>query len=570
MMRPRLLLTTRAWLARAYNVPHEARTAIVARMLEGHARNAPAYWLQLGIAMALATLGLALNGTAVVIGAMLVSPLMSPIVELGMGLAVGSPLLAIRSAVRTLGSVVIVIVGSALITAALPFHEVTQEIAARASPTALDLLIAVFCALAAAFTTLRGTSDGAASAAGTAVAIALVPPLCVVGFGLGAHEREIAAGALLLFTANLCAILAFTVLTFWVFAFNLVDIHRLEATRLEDTEPLSRSVRWGRALFGSRYGRWLRLLVPIALIVLVWMPLTRALHQVTWQVRTRSKILRLVHALPLADRAVRSSVLVEHGTVRVRLAVVARPAEAHALRATLVKQIAGVDVPKPDVEVVTVPDLAAMADLVRSMREPVPQVVVPRPSAFSELQAEVKELLSTAWPRAAAGELRHWRLEVAAEDALRLEVTHVGSPLGEAGESLLASLAGDRLDHSVKISDVALPKEALTAALEDGARWLPSLASAVAWLRADPLLGACVLLPELRAARSRGSKRVGTREGDLAAVYRAAHAELAKIPPAQVTIAPGERWSVQLQPPSCGPSGTTEGKRGDVPPTATP
>ena len=238
LTRRRLLRAVRVRLSKSFDISAEARTAIVERMLEGHARSAPNYWLQLCIALGLATLGLVLNGTAVVIGAMLVSPLMGPIIELGMGLAVGSPLLAIRSLVRTFWSIVVVIAGAALITAALPFHEVTQEIAARTSPTALDLLVAVFCALAAAFMTLRSASDSASAAAGTAIAIALVPPLCVAGFGVGTMDGAIARGALLLFTANLCGILLFAALTFWLFGFNLVDTRHLEEQRLDGDEPM--------------------------------------------------------------------------------------------------------------------------------------------------------------------------------------------------------------------------------------------------------------------------------------------------------------------------------------------
>ena len=85
----------------------------------------------------------------------------------------------------------------------------TRALTTRTSPTALDLLVAVFCAIAAAYAQVRSGSDTTATAAGTAIGIALVPPLCVVGYGLGTRSREIASGAALLFTANLCAILLF-------------------------------------------------------------------------------------------------------------------------------------------------------------------------------------------------------------------------------------------------------------------------------------------------------------------------------------------------------------------------
>ncbi|MEO7457694.1 MAG: DUF389 domain-containing protein, partial [Gemmatimonadaceae bacterium] len=128
-------------------IDEAGRSDTVMTMLANNARRAPGYWIQLSLSAGIATLGLVLNSTAVVIGAMLVSPLMGPIVELGMGFAVGSPLLLMRAFVRVTLSMVIATAFAALLTVALPFHEITAEISARIAPTALDLLVAAFCAL---------------------------------------------------------------------------------------------------------------------------------------------------------------------------------------------------------------------------------------------------------------------------------------------------------------------------------------------------------------------------------------------------------------------------------------
>src|SRR6478735_5093010 len=146
-------------IAAALDVDEKQRAQTVMTMIENNARHAPGYWLQLLLSMGIATLGLVLNSTAVVIGAMLISPLMGPILEVGMGFAVGSPFLVLRAAIRVTLSIIIVIASAALLTRFLPIHEVTSEIASRTAPTALDLLIAIFCALAAAYTTVRPTSD---------------------------------------------------------------------------------------------------------------------------------------------------------------------------------------------------------------------------------------------------------------------------------------------------------------------------------------------------------------------------------------------------------------------------
>lgn len=117
-----------------------ARRDTVVAMLESNARRVPGYWIQLALSTGIATFGLVLNSTAVVIGAMLVSPLMGPLLELGMGFAVGSSLLVLRAALRVVVSVLFVVGGATVITSFVPFHEVTAEVAARTAPTALEQL----------------------------------------------------------------------------------------------------------------------------------------------------------------------------------------------------------------------------------------------------------------------------------------------------------------------------------------------------------------------------------------------------------------------------------------------
>ncbi|MGB1275905.1 MAG: DUF389 domain-containing protein, partial [Nannocystaceae bacterium] len=240
--------------ARAIGVSRWDRERIVGEMLKQHVSDTVSYWLQLFLSVGIATLGVVLNSTGVVIGAMLIAPLMGPIIGLGMGLAVGSPFLTLRSWVRVTTSIIGVIALAALVTVLLPFHEVTAEITARTSPTVLDLAVAVFCALAAGFTTVRQSGDSAAAAAGVAIGIALVPPLCVSGFGLGTGQGSIFGGALLLFTANLFAILFITAILFLCLGFNAVNAARHEAKEITATGPIAKIAAKIRALFGTRYG----------------------------------------------------------------------------------------------------------------------------------------------------------------------------------------------------------------------------------------------------------------------------------------------------------------------------
>ncbi|MDF2773268.1 MAG: hypothetical protein K0S86_2763 [Geminicoccaceae bacterium] len=475
-------------------------------MLDSNARRAPGYWLQLFLATGIATLGLALGSTAVVIGGMLVSPLMGPIVELGMGFAVGSSLLVIRSFLRVFLSAVGVVASAALITLALPFHEVTAEIAARTSPTLLDLLIAVFCALAAAYTTVRQTADTTAAAAGTAIGIALVPPLCVVGYGLGTAAGATASGAALLFTANFSAIVLFAVLSFLALGYNQVGAASLEHDYLET--PSTRTDRAAgrahialRSVFGSRYGMAMRLVVPAVVLATVAVPLSRALDEVAWEVRVRDAIRRM-----LADespRAVQSALTVERNTVALRLLIVGSPEHAVRLQEKLAVGIASVAGVPPSVSVTAVPDVDVLnATLATESRAAAPATVR---VDLAEAERQVAAALAAAWPASSAGPLLGWSLELSAGRIPHVIVRHLGIPLGTPAEEMLArSLAGP-LRMSVRVLDVALPPTLVAATPSDTA-WLSRALYVLGEIARVDSVRACVTRP-MRLPRDR--RRIG-------------------------------------------------------------
>jgi uncharacterized hydrophobic protein (TIGR00271 family) len=172
----------------------DRRTPLVRAMLHRPRGDAAGYWLQLVIAAALASLGLALDSTAVVIGAMLIAPLMRLIVELAMGLATGSTPLVFRTGVRAIASIIVVVAAAAAFSWMLPFHEVTAELLARTAPSILDLFVAAACALAGAYAVVIASSDVATTAAGTSIGISLVPPLCTAGYGLSTGDWDMAGG----------------------------------------------------------------------------------------------------------------------------------------------------------------------------------------------------------------------------------------------------------------------------------------------------------------------------------------------------------------------------------------
>src|SRR4051812_26353691 len=272
----------------------ESRAVLVAGMLRREPREAAAYWLKLVVAVGIATLGLVVGSTAVIIGAMLIAPLMTPIVGLALGLATGSPFLVLRSSGRIVFSVVLVILGAAAITLLVPIHELNAEISSRASPTVLDLAIAVFCALAGVLASLRPGSDTATTAAGTSISVSLVPPLCASGYGVGTGAWSIAAGAALLFLTNLVAIALVGTCAFVLAGFNRVDVVALERRELAEGDHDSRVARWLAKklsrLFASRGGPLLRLAMPALLLATVYLPLRRALDEVAWEVRVRAAV----------------------------------------------------------------------------------------------------------------------------------------------------------------------------------------------------------------------------------------------------------------------------------------
>lgn len=163
-------------------------------------------------AIILATLGLLINSPTVIIGAMIVSPLMWPVIRIAVGIASADKSLLYRG-IMLLSFSIAAIIGVAYgITMMSPIKSVTAEIAFRTSPTIIDLFVAIVSALIAALSLLnKKISD---SIAGVALATALLPPLCVTGIGLALGDMTIASTSILLATANITAILCVMTMVF--------------------------------------------------------------------------------------------------------------------------------------------------------------------------------------------------------------------------------------------------------------------------------------------------------------------------------------------------------------------
>lgn len=164
-------------------------------------------------AILIASVGLNVNSTAVIIGAMLISPLMGPILAIGYAAGVGDTPLIKRSA-KSLFLFVIISLATATIYFSLsPLDRIQSEILARTSPTIWDVMIAFFGGAAGIIAITRKDVSISIVVPGVAIATALMPPLCTAGFGIANGRLDFFLGAFYLFTIN-SVFIAFATLIF--------------------------------------------------------------------------------------------------------------------------------------------------------------------------------------------------------------------------------------------------------------------------------------------------------------------------------------------------------------------
>jgi uncharacterized hydrophobic protein (TIGR00271 family) len=186
--------------------------------LRDDARINSAYLVLIVLSTMLASVGLYLSSTSVLVGAMLLAPLMAPIISLAMGLLRRDEGLARQSAVKIAVGMVIALLAAAMITLLFPHKPLTAEMEARLNPTVLDLAVAIIAGIAGAYT--KSFKEIMQSLAGVAIAVALVPPLAVAGIGLGRGDIHFFAQAFLLFSTNLIGIVFASAFTFRLLGFS--------------------------------------------------------------------------------------------------------------------------------------------------------------------------------------------------------------------------------------------------------------------------------------------------------------------------------------------------------------
>lgn len=194
----------RRWLARlAPTLTPSEKADVVRQALELSVPGIDFPFLML-LSSLLASFGLLQNSAAVIIGAMLVAPLMSPLMSFSVGLLLGNLRLMRTAAFTTLTGVLLGL-GVAFVSGiVMPIDVSTAEMLARGEPSLLDMGVALASGAAGAYAMAR--RDIPAALVGVAIAAALVPPLCTVGLALAFGEAQLASGAALLFLTNIVSI----------------------------------------------------------------------------------------------------------------------------------------------------------------------------------------------------------------------------------------------------------------------------------------------------------------------------------------------------------------------------
>lgn len=165
------------------------------------------FFICIVLSAVIATGGIAAESTAIVIGAMLIAPLMAPIVGTSFAIVTGRPKKAAKTLLVALAGALAVIATAYVVAALVPTGVAlagNPEVEARTAPRVVDLVVAVASGFVGALAMAR--DDIAEAVPGVAVAVSIVPPLCVVGAALFASDLAAAGGALLLFLVNFAAI----------------------------------------------------------------------------------------------------------------------------------------------------------------------------------------------------------------------------------------------------------------------------------------------------------------------------------------------------------------------------
>lgn len=443
-------LNQQRWsLERKLRVDPRSKVMIYAQIFEAAEITSLNYWLELTFSAGIATLGLVLDSPAVVIGAMLISPLMGPILAAGLAMAAGDLYLGIKSVAGVAASVVGAICFSAAIVWLLPLHSPTSEIVNRTQPNLLDLGVAVFSGLAGSVVLCRGGGGGGVTALpGVAIAVALMPPLCTVGFGVGSGMvGPIISGAGLLFLTNLAAIVASAFLVFLLVRMDAPDVR----------EEIDRSIRerssgqWlfllldrtvlARSLADIGKLRW-RVLMLASILAVLFVPLSRALVQLKDEAVARGAIREAIRQIASRESVVSETIDLAPDRIRVRLILAdAVPTAKIEQARSLILKRTGRDV---DLYVRRVAGEEELALLRERLKPAPPTPLEDLDRVRRELVARLEQPLRETWPSGSAT-LQGYELAFSPNEVLVRVHYQAPAAFDEAAGEVLRNLLKSRL-----------------------------------------------------------------------------------------------------------------------------
>ena len=275
----------------------ENRVDLVER-IQGASRWDVDFIALMSLSTVIATFGLMQNSAAVVIGAMLVAPLMTPLIGCGLAMVQGNAHL-VRHAVKAVVLGFLLAFGIGLVMGlVVPHVGATPQLVARGAPNLLDLGVAFASGLAAAYATARPNLSGALP--GVAIAAALVPPISTAGVSLAQGNVDTSVGAATLFAVNIVAIVLGAALALW-------------AVGMEPADTGRKGKAWRRPAAATLTAITVALAIPLSL----WLYATLPQRQVPGDVR--AALARQVEVQPGATLAEVSAPRPDHGTLHFEL-----------------------------------------------------------------------------------------------------------------------------------------------------------------------------------------------------------------------------------------------------------
>jgi uncharacterized hydrophobic protein (TIGR00271 family) len=408
------------------------------------------YALELLFSAGIATFGLVLDSPAVVIGAMLISPLMGPILAGGLALAAADLYLGLKSVLSVLVSCISAVAFAALLVWMLPFHSPTQEILARTHPNLLDLGVALFSGLAGSVVVCRGGGGGGVTALpGVAIAVALMPPLCTVGFGVGSgFSRSVITGAGLLFLTNLAAIMASAFIVFYAVRMDSPELRaRIDNSIVEHASEdwlyrLLVKTRLARAFGDIGKLRW-RVLMLVATLGALFVPLRQSLYQLREETVTRTAANEAVRLLIPRGMIFTQQLDVTRDRLILRMIVTETvPAEKIREAEKLLLRRTGKEVTISVRKVASEEELALLRERFRTPPAPPPPQELDK--IGEDLLRRVEKPLKEVWP-AESTPLLGYEVGFTPEETVVRVRYQANTPLDSAAEGMLTKVLQTRL-----------------------------------------------------------------------------------------------------------------------------